>query len=44
MAEAGLFIGWGAPVRGREAKGLGVFNEGVEYWGRLQQGRPNREF
>ena len=37
MAEAGLFIGWGAPVRGREAKGLEVFNEGVEYWGRLQQ-------
>jgi hypothetical protein len=37
MAEMGLFIGWGAPVRGREAKGLEVFNEGVEYWGRLQQ-------
>jgi hypothetical protein len=37
MAEAGLFIGWGAPVRGREAKGLGVFNESIEYWGRLQQ-------
>jgi hypothetical protein len=37
MAEAGLFIGWGAPVHGREAKGLEVFNEGVEFWGRLQQ-------
>ena len=37
MAEAGLFIGWGAPVRGREAKGLEVFNESIEYWGRLQQ-------
>jgi hypothetical protein len=37
MAEAGLFIGWGAPVPGREAKGLEVFNESVEYWGRLQQ-------
>src|SRR5215218_7262599 len=37
MAEAALFIGWGAPVRGREAKGLEVFNESVEYWGRLQQ-------
>ena len=37
MAEAGLFIGWGAPVKGREAKGLEVFNESVEYWGRLQQ-------
>ena len=37
MAEMGLFIGWGAPVRGREAKGLEVFNESVAYWGRLQQ-------
>ena len=37
MAEAGLFVGWGAPVRGREAKGLEVFNEGIEYWGRLQE-------
>ena len=37
MAEAGLFIGWGAPVSGREAKGLETFNQGVEYWGRLQQ-------
>jgi hypothetical protein len=37
MAEMGVFIGWGPPVRGREAKGLDVFNEGVEYWGRLQQ-------
>src|SRR5919201_4478280 len=38
MTEAGLFVGWGAPVRGREAKSLEVFNESVEYWGRLQQG------
>ncbi len=37
MAEAGLFIGWGAPVTGREAKGLEVFNESVEYWGKLEQ-------
>jgi hypothetical protein len=37
MAEAGLFIGWGPPVRGREAKSLDVFNESVAYWGRLQQ-------
>lgn len=37
MAEAALFVGWGAPVRGREAKGLEVFGESVEYWGRLQQ-------
>jgi hypothetical protein len=32
VAEAGLFIGWGQAVRGREAKGLQVFNEGVEFW------------
>jgi hypothetical protein len=37
VAEMGVFIGWGAPVRGREAKGLEVFDESVEYWGRLQQ-------
>jgi hypothetical protein len=37
MAEAGLFVGWGAPVRGREAKGLEVFNESVAYWGRLEE-------
>lgn len=37
MAEAALFIGWGETVRGREAKALEVFNESVEYWGRLQQ-------
>jgi hypothetical protein len=37
MADAGLFIGWGAPVRGREAKGLEVFNETLTYFGRLQQ-------
>ena len=37
MADAGLFIGWGAPVYGREAKGLEVFNESLEYYGRLQQ-------
>lgn len=37
MADAGLFIGWGAPVYGREAKGLEVFNESLGYYGRLQQ-------
>jgi hypothetical protein len=37
MADAGLFIVWGAPVRGREAKGLEVFNEALAYYGRLQQ-------
>ena len=37
MAEMGVFIGWGAPVRGRESKGLEIFDESVQYWGRLQQ-------
>jgi hypothetical protein len=37
MAEAGLFIGWGAPVRGREGKGLEIFSESIAYWGRLQE-------
>lgn len=37
MAEAALFVGWGEPVRGREKEALEVFNESVEYWGRLQQ-------
>jgi hypothetical protein len=37
MADAGLFIGWGAPIRGREAKGLDVLSETLAYYGRLQQ-------
>jgi hypothetical protein len=36
MADHGLFIGWGAPVYGREEKGLGVFAESIEYYGTLQ--------
>jgi hypothetical protein len=40
MADAGLFLGWGAPVRGREAKGLEVFGEAIDFYGGLlQQGR-----
>jgi len=37
MAEAGLFIGWGDPVHGRERKGLDVFNESIQWYGELQQ-------
>jgi hypothetical protein len=37
MAEAGLFIGWGVPVRGREKSALDLFNATMEYYGRLQQ-------
>ena len=36
MADAGLFIGWGQVVRGREKRAIQVFNESVEYWGGLQ--------
>jgi hypothetical protein len=44
MAEAGLFIGWGQAVRGREAKGLEVFNEGVEFWTGRQAGGAIESF
>jgi hypothetical protein len=37
MAEAGLYIGWGAPTRGREKHALDVFSESMQYYGRLQQ-------
>ncbi len=37
MAEAGLFIGFGLPVRGRERQAVKVFNEAMEYYARLQQ-------
>jgi hypothetical protein len=37
MAEAALFVGWGSPIPGREAKGLEVFNEALAYQGDRQQ-------
>ena len=37
MADAGLFIGWGEVVRGREAQAVELFNETLEYYGRLQE-------
>jgi len=37
MADAGLFIGWGAVARGREKEAVDLFNEIVEYYGRLQE-------
>jgi hypothetical protein len=36
MADSILFLGWGTPVRGREREAINVFQESVEYWGRLQ--------
>lgn len=37
MAGEALFLGWGPVVRGRELKALQVFQETIEYYGRLQQ-------
>jgi hypothetical protein len=37
MADFGLFIGWGNPVRGREQQAARVFGEAVELWTRWQQ-------
>jgi len=37
MADAGLFIGWGEVVRGRETEALEVFNETLAYYSRLQE-------
>jgi hypothetical protein len=37
MADEALFLGWGEVVRGRETKAVDVFNESIEYYGRLQQ-------
>ena len=37
MADAGLFVGWGPPVRGREEKGLEVFNEALSYYASKQE-------
>ncbi len=37
MADRMLFIGWGMSVRGREERGLEVFNEAIGLYGRMQQ-------
>lgn len=37
MADSILMITWGSPVRGREEKGLEVFNEAMGFYGRVQQ-------
>ena len=36
MADAGLFIGWGEVVRGREAEAVETFNSTIEYFAGLQ--------
>jgi hypothetical protein len=37
MADAGIFIGFGDAVRGREAQALETFNEALAYYARLQE-------
>jgi hypothetical protein len=44
MAEAGLFIGWGQAVRGRETKAVQVFEEGLEFWREQQAGGAIESF
>jgi hypothetical protein len=36
MADAGLFVGWGEVVRGRESQAVEVFNETMTYFTGLQ--------
>ena len=36
MADRALFVGFGAPVRGREERAVEVFNEFVDMFGRMQ--------
>ena len=36
MADFGLFVGFGWPVRGREQNAAKVFNEAIELWTRFQ--------
>jgi hypothetical protein len=36
MADRALFVGFGAPVRGREERAVEVFNEFVEMFRRMQ--------
>ena len=37
MAGEAMFVGWGQVVRGREKQALQVFQESMEYYGKLQQ-------
>jgi len=37
MADAGLFVGWDEPVRGREGQAVEVFNQALAYYARLQE-------
>ena len=44
MADAALFIGWGAVVHGREERAIEVFNETLQYYSGLQSKREIENF
>jgi hypothetical protein len=37
MADAGLFVGFGNPVRGRESQAIELFNETIAWYTQLQE-------
>jgi hypothetical protein len=37
MADAGLFVGFGDPVRGREEQAIELFNETIGWYSQLQE-------
>jgi hypothetical protein len=37
MADAGLFVGFGNPVRGRESQAIELFNETLGWYAQLQE-------
>jgi hypothetical protein len=37
VAEAGLFIGWGAVISGREKEALEAFGDDQAFWARMQE-------
>jgi hypothetical protein len=37
MADRVLYVGWGAPIPGREERGMEVFTEALGILGRMQQ-------
>ena len=37
MADAGLFVGYGNPVRGRESQAVELFNETIGWFSQLQE-------
>jgi hypothetical protein len=44
MADRILFVAWGMPARGREERGLEVFNDAMGLCGRMQQDGRIEEF